>query len=538
MNRDSSKLRIALIFSRACIAFFLLTSAAVAQSDNRLSSSVTIFSETGHGSGVIVEKTGVVYTNYHVIENSKSLAIRLNNGDVFVNVDLLAKDELRDIAILKVSGFDLPISPLGNSNSVKVGDAVSVVGAPQGLPGTITTGIVSAKRRVDGAELIQIDAAISPGSSGGAVFNSDGQIIALAVSQYSDGQNLNFAVPVNYARGFNIDGDAIATFTSGEHLLLVADTGATQSSPTAAQRLSESDIVNVASLALGTDFVGPDDDGDYLAERENGGNIWLTFNEEMVFLTIYWDMKSVRINTKFLTEILRTNWHTSQVSVGFQRNDDDTDSLAIFFDSNIKWLHAKELAAAIDEITEVDAALLDLMLDNIPESDEIALEQHSSRPSFSQAKRSATSKKLDVMNEEFSIRIPRSWKMYKDEEIASNGGRARGFASRQDSAELVLLEEFGEQRITDAFLIKIAENYAAIGAAKNDQFLVLSSGERFIGNLRVAWVSVVQQSPGSMPKFYEFNMFPDVTDLLTIVTMGEDPQAVTSLGTDVIKSLQ
>ena len=142
---------------------------------------------------------------------------KLSNGDVFVNVDLLAQDELRDIAILKVSGYDLPVAPPGNSNTVNVGDRVSVVGAPEGLTGTISSGIVSAKRRVEGRELIQIDAAISPGSSGGAVFDAEGRVIALAVSQYVEGQNLNFAVSINYARGLDGSRGETTTFASGEN---------------------------------------------------------------------------------------------------------------------------------------------------------------------------------------------------------------------------------------------------------------------------------------------------------------------------------
>ena len=228
---------------RLLIALILLSASAFSFSDSRLDSAVTIFSESGHGSGVIVDGNGVIYTNYHVIEDSKSLAIKLSNGDVFVNVDLLAQDELRDIAILKVGGYDLPVSPLGNSNTVSVGDKVSVVGAPEGLTGTISSGIVSAKRRVEGRELIQIDAAISPGSSGGAVFDAEGRVIALAVSQYVEGQNLNFAVPINYARGLDGSRGETTTFASGENLLLTVPTNISGGDLASTETLSKADIV-------------------------------------------------------------------------------------------------------------------------------------------------------------------------------------------------------------------------------------------------------------------------------------------------------
>lgn len=521
------------------IALILLSASAFSFSDSRLDSAVTIFSESGHGSGVIVDGNGVIYTNYHVIEDSKSLAIKLSNGDVFVNVDLLAQDELRDIAILKVSGYDLPVAPLGNSNTVSVGDKVSVVGAPEGLTGTISSGIVSAKRRVEGRELIQIDAAISPGSSGGAVFDAEGRVIALAVSQYVEGQNLNFAVPINYARGLDGSRGETTTFASGENLLLTVPTNISGGDLASTETLSKVDIVEIASLALGSDFAGPDADGDYFAERDSGGNIWLVFDEDDAFyLSIYWSLDSVVVDKEFFAQLLRLNFRTKQVSVGLYNANDEKESLWVGLEGNTKWIRAKELSAAVNELVAVDKGVLDLLLANIPDETAIALIEHQSRPSFAKPKRSVSGKKIAVMKDEFSIRVPRSWKVYQDQELGSAGGRMRNLANRDSTLEIALLEEIGDIRIDDTLLLEIAEGYAGLAVDETGQMMVLSRGERFVKDFRVVWLSVVVKNDGDMPTFYEFNMFPDVTNLFTVLTSGESLEEVIQLGTDVIKSLE
>ena len=113
-------------------------------------------------------------------------------------------DTNRDFAIIKIPGFALRAVALGNSNSVRVGESVFVVGSPRGLAGSVTTGIVSAIRPDIGgraSNVIQIDAAVSAGNSGGPVFNGRGEVIGVVVYKRSDGENLNFAIPINYVRG-------------------------------------------------------------------------------------------------------------------------------------------------------------------------------------------------------------------------------------------------------------------------------------------------------------------------------------------------
>jgi hypothetical protein len=163
---------------------------------------VVVNTATGNGSGVIVDDSGVIATNYHVIEDSSNVSIELQNGDVYQNIGVISVDQIKDIALLKIDGFDLPTVEFGNSNNVAVGEDVLVMGAPRGMEQTVSRGIVSAIRDPgEGYRLIQTDAAISPGSSGGGMFNLEGELVGLTVSYLEDAQNINFVIPINYVRG-------------------------------------------------------------------------------------------------------------------------------------------------------------------------------------------------------------------------------------------------------------------------------------------------------------------------------------------------
>ena len=154
------------------------------------------------GSGFLVDADGRLLTNHHVIRGAQSIRIKLSSGDVYDAAAILATDERRDIAVLQIAGFNLPALPMGNSDSVRVGSPVVVIGSPMGLENTVTTGIVSGRRQEpEGFQLLQISAPASRGSSGGPVLSRRGEVVGIASAQLQAGQNLNFAVPINYARG-------------------------------------------------------------------------------------------------------------------------------------------------------------------------------------------------------------------------------------------------------------------------------------------------------------------------------------------------
>ena len=153
------------------------------------------------GSGLLVSADGKLLTNYHVISHFKQATVRLASGDAYDLVEVIAIDKRKDIAFLKIPAVDLPFVKLGRSSAVEIGNTVYSIGSPLGLQNTLSQGLVSGIREMDGYRLFQISAPISHGSSGGPVFDANGQVIGIAALTIDAGQNLNFAIPIDYARG-------------------------------------------------------------------------------------------------------------------------------------------------------------------------------------------------------------------------------------------------------------------------------------------------------------------------------------------------
>lgn len=154
------------------------------------------------GSGFVVDPDGVIVTNYHVIEGAHGLQVKMKDGEVYDRVDVLDHDVRRDLAVLKIRPFKkLPFLALASTQPEPGEDAVAI-GNPQGLEHTVSVGVVSAYRQAEGYRLIQISVPISPGSSGGPLFNLEGKVIGItSAGVVAEGaQNLNFAVPIEYVR--------------------------------------------------------------------------------------------------------------------------------------------------------------------------------------------------------------------------------------------------------------------------------------------------------------------------------------------------
>src|SRR5262245_8468270 len=158
-------------------------------------------SVTGQGSGFIVTPQGAIVTNLHVVQGASSLRVKLPGGDAYKTSDLVDVDDAKDLAIVKVKGFKLPVVTLGDSDKAETGEAVVAISSPEGLGNSSSTGVISGVRRFDTHRVFQITAPISQGSSGGALFNSSGEVIGVITYLLKSGQNINFAVPINYARG-------------------------------------------------------------------------------------------------------------------------------------------------------------------------------------------------------------------------------------------------------------------------------------------------------------------------------------------------
>ncbi len=162
------------------------------------------YTAEGNGSGVIISEDGYILTNNHVISGAESISVRLRNGEEY-DATLVGTDARTDIAIIKIDAKNLKTAKIGNSSLTKVGDFVLAIGNPLGkLGGTVTYGYVSALEReitIDGVSmnLMQFDAAVNPGNSGGALFNINGDLIGIvsAKSTGYDVEGLGFAIPVN-----------------------------------------------------------------------------------------------------------------------------------------------------------------------------------------------------------------------------------------------------------------------------------------------------------------------------------------------------
>ena len=163
--------------------------------------------QVGTGSGVIISPTGYIVTNNHVIKNANEISITLNNNKSYM-AELIGTDEATDIALLKIEpDEDLPFMAFGDSDSAKIGEWVLAVGNPFNLNSTVTAGIISAKSRdLSGKNMqsfIQTDAAVNPGNSGGALVNTNGDLIGINTaisSQTGSYIGYSFAVPSNIAR--------------------------------------------------------------------------------------------------------------------------------------------------------------------------------------------------------------------------------------------------------------------------------------------------------------------------------------------------
>lgn len=152
------------------------------------------------GSGFIISTDGQIVTNYHVVDGASSMTATLQDGRVFSVESVLAYDKVKDLAILKATGLFMERAlTFGDASTVIVGAQVVAIGNPEGLSNTVSTGIISSVRfsAERNANDFQTTAPISHGSSGGPLFNMKGEVIGINYAGYSEGQNLNFAIPVS-----------------------------------------------------------------------------------------------------------------------------------------------------------------------------------------------------------------------------------------------------------------------------------------------------------------------------------------------------
>ena len=162
--------------------------------------------QRAQGTGFIIDSSGLIVTNAHVVGDNKTVQVKLSNGKTLSGT-VRGSDKVTDIALIQVKGGGLPPISLGDSNAVSVGDFAIAVGNPFGLDGTFTTGVVSAVGRAgidaSGGKFIKTDASINQGNSGGPLLNLEGQVIGInrmIFSPTGGSVGIGFAIPINEAR--------------------------------------------------------------------------------------------------------------------------------------------------------------------------------------------------------------------------------------------------------------------------------------------------------------------------------------------------
>jgi Do/DeqQ family serine protease len=168
------------------------------------------------GSGVIVDPSGVIVTNNHVVKQASTITVTLSDRRRF-SAKLVGTDPATDVAVLKIEGTNLPALKWADSNKLQVGEIVMAIGSPFNLSSTVTQGILSAKGRRDLGisaleDFLQTDAAINPGNSGGALVDINGNLIGIntaILSESGGNQGIGLAIPANLAR--KISGQLVAT---------------------------------------------------------------------------------------------------------------------------------------------------------------------------------------------------------------------------------------------------------------------------------------------------------------------------------------
>lgn len=175
----------------------------------------------GQGSGFIIDETGDILTNAHVVNGADRVVVTLKDGRSFDGA-VEGVDEVTDLAVVKIEEKTaLPVAPIGDSDKVEVGDWAIAIGNPLGLDNTVTLGIVSTLKRSSASvgipgkrlEFIQTDAAINPGNSGGPLVNQRGEVIGINTAIRADAMGIGFAIPINKAKELKdrlVRGEAIA----------------------------------------------------------------------------------------------------------------------------------------------------------------------------------------------------------------------------------------------------------------------------------------------------------------------------------------
>ena len=286
----------------------------VAITTEQMSSSQTWFGgyyvQSGAGSGIIISQDGYILTCAHVVSGATSVKVQLNGSDQSYDATVVGVDSTSDIAVLKIDATGLTPAVIGDSDKLAVGETTVAVGNPLGtLSNTVTQGIVSALNRQVTVEdndmtLIQTDTSISPGNSGGGLFNANGELIGVvnAKSSYSEAEGIGFAIPINTAMDIAqqlIENGAVARPVLGVSILDIQDSSTAQQYGVSALGVYVADVTKgggaeAAGVQRGDRIIAIDDTAvsststvkSYLADKQVGDTVTLQVERGGKVLTL------------------------------------------------------------------------------------------------------------------------------------------------------------------------------------------------------------------------------------------------------------
>lgn len=331
------------------------------------------------GSGFVIGD-GKIATNAHVVEGASSGTVKLVGSETAHAIDSIpAIDRAHDLAIVEVTGITASALSLGDSDALQVAQSVYAAGNPQGLTGTFSSGIISAIRP-EGNDLvadtiIQMTTPVSPGSSGGPLLNVDGQVIGVVFSQVTYGQNLNFAIPVNFLKTL------LATTTDEDGLYIFDPNLRTEIEKALGKTLGSA--ITVEEMATLTSFTARWDDIKDLTGLEFATNLTtlnLRSNDitDLSPLAGLTSLTSLNLLYNDITDISSLSGLTNLTSLNLEDNEiTDVSPLASL--TNLTWLNLWDNRiwdiSALEDLTNLESLYLgnNLILDLAPLVDNTGL---------------------------------------------------------------------------------------------------------------------------------------------------------------------
>ena len=291
----------------------VVSPSVVAITTEQMSGSQTWFGgyyvQSGAGSGVIISQDGCILTCAHVVDGATSVKVQLQNGETY-DASIVGSDATSDIAVIKIEATGLTPAVIGDSDALAVGETVVAVGNPLGtLSNTVTDGIISALNREVTVEdndmtLLQTNASISPGNSGGGLFNANGELIGVvnAKSSYSEAEGIGFAIPIDSAMEIAqqlIENGAVIRPALGVKILDVMDANTANQLGVSATGVYVVEVTagggaEAAGVQAGDRIIAVDDTAvsssnsvkSYLADKQVGDTVNLQVEREGKVLTL------------------------------------------------------------------------------------------------------------------------------------------------------------------------------------------------------------------------------------------------------------